>query len=251
MTTFSRGDRRIDARLTEISVVFLAWSRRKNRPRVFKQMKISAHNLSMSYRDGESDRTILDHVELEIDHTQPNILIGPSGSGKSTLLYLLAGLRKPTSGEIDYSEITGGKTLAPDRLRYEHFGFIFQKSYLLPYLTALDNICLANKDKTLKEKGMDWLKRFGMKHLSKKKPFQMSGGECQRIAIIRALVKDPDIIFADEPTAALDNRNNAVMIYELLREVSADIILVTATHDLSLFHGDERILKIENCKVTI
>ena len=84
-------------------------------------MKISAKNLSMSYRDGESDRTILDHIELKIDCTKPNILIGPSGSGKSTLLYLLAGLRKPTSGEIDYSEITGGKTLAPDRLRYEHF----------------------------------------------------------------------------------------------------------------------------------
>lgn len=212
-------------------------------------MKISAKNLSMSCRDGESDRTILDHIELKIDCTKPNILIEPSGSGKSTLLYLLARLRKPTSGEIDYSEITGGKTLAPDRLRYEHFGFIFQKSYLLPYLTALDNICLANKDKTLKEKGRDWLKRFGMEHLAQKKPFQMSGGECQRIAIIRALVKDPDVIFADEPTAALD-RNNAVMIYELLQEVSAGKILVTATHDLSLFHGDERILKIENCKVT-
>lgn len=211
-------------------------------------MYIETKDLTLTYLDGENQRTILDKVNMKINAQVPNVLIGPSGSGKSSLLYLLAALRSQTSGVIDYSSITKSHKKSLDELRYDDFGFIFQKSFLLPYLNSIENICLARRDVNLKEEAVKWLDRFGISHLANKKPYQMSGGECQRIAIVRALVKKPKVIFADEPTASLD-KDNAIQVFNILKELSRDKIMIVATHDTSLFSGDENIFRIENCKV--
>lgn len=211
-------------------------------------MVLSAEHITMRYRDGESDRVILQDVSLQFSEKTKNILIGPSGSGKSTLLYLLSGLRNPTEGvvKLDNNEISFNRHA--EEMRYERFGFIFQQSFLLPYLNAKENICMARKDRDLSAEADEWLDRFHMSDLSKKYPHQMSGGERQRIAIIRALIKKPDIIFADEATASLD-RDNAKLVFKILKQELTESILIATTHDFSLLDGDERIYKIVDKKV--
>ena len=211
-------------------------------------MTLKAENLTLKYKDGEGFRTILDNTSLSLRKSQANIFIGPSGSGKSSLIYLLSSLRSPDSGKVYFNDtlITNNKTA--EQIRYEHFGFIFQQHFLIPYLTVLENICLARKDRDLKEAALGLLDEMNIKQLSNKKPYQISGGERQRVAIARALVKKPSIIFADEPTAALD-RDNAVLIYNLLKKSSKDCVVIIATHDISLLNGDERVFKIENKKL--
>lgn len=114
-------------------------------------MVLSAVNLSLAYKDGESSRTVLDNTSINLDDSKANIIIGPSGSGKSSLIYLLSTLRKPTSGKI----LLNGRDLTTTRdtakVRYDHFGFVFQQHFLVPYLTVRENVCLARKDKNLKE----------------------------------------------------------------------------------------------------
>ena len=110
-------------------------------------MVLSAVNLSLAYKDGESSRTVLDNISINLDDSKANIIIGPSGSGKSSLIYLLFTLRKPTSGKI----LLNGRDLTTTRdtakVRYDHFGFVFQQHFLVPYLTVRENVCLARKDK--------------------------------------------------------------------------------------------------------
>lgn len=177
-----------------------------------------------------------------------DVLVGPSGSGKSTLLYMLSALRKPTGGSIPFN----GKIIDTDRIaertRAEKFGFIFQRHFLIPYLTVMENVRMGTGSKTADRDIKELLDRLSIADLADKKPFQMSGGQCQRAAIARALIKKPSVIFADEPTASLD-RTNADNIYSLLRECADRSIVIIATHDISLLAGDEDIYRIADCKV--
>lgn len=211
-------------------------------------MVLSAVNLSLAYKDGESSRTVLDNISINLDDSKANIIIGPSGSGKSSLIYLLSTLRKPTSGKI----LLNGRDLTTTRdtakVRYDHFGFVFQQHFLVPYLTVRENVCLAGKDKNLKEEASRILTALDIEKISDKCSYEISGGERQRAAIARALVKNPDVIFADEPTASLD-KENAHNVFSLLKEKTKDRILVLSTHDTSLLEGDERVIRIENCKL--
>jgi ABC transporter related protein len=211
-------------------------------------MVLSAVNLSLAYKDGESSRTVLDNISINLDDSKANIIIGPSGSGKSSLIYLLSTLRKPTSGKI----LLNGRDLTTTRdtakVRYDHFGFVFQQHFLVPYLTVRENVCLARKDKNLREEASRILTALDIEKISDKCSYEISGGERQRVAIARALVKNPDVIFADEPTASLD-KENAHNVFSLLKEKTKDRILVLSTHDTSLLEGDERVIRIENCKL--
>ena len=134
------------------------------------------------------------------------------------------------------------------KVRYDHFGFVFQQHFLVPYLTVRENVCLARKDKNLKEEASRILTALDIEKISDKCSYEISGGERQRVAIARALVKNPDVIFADEPTASLD-KENAHNVFSLLKEKTKDRILVLSTHDTSLLEGDERVIRIENCKL--
>ena len=158
---------------------------------------------------------------------------------------MLCTLREPTSGVVKLNDEVISSRKNAEGIRYEKFGFIFQQAFLLPYLTAKENICMARKDKKLSDMADVWLEKFKMSNLSKKYPHQMSGGEKQRVAIIRALIKKPSVIFADEPTASLD-RENAKLVFDILKKEATDSVLIVATHDLSLLNGEEKIYEIAN-----
>lgn len=211
-------------------------------------MELSTENLTMKYLDGESERIILEDISLKFKTKTNNIFVGPSGSGKSTLLYLLSTLRTPSEGvvKLDNNIISGSKSA--EKIRYEKFGFIFQQAFLLPYLNAKENICMAQKNLNLSAQADEWLEKFKLTHLAYKLPYQMSGGERQRVAIIRALIKKPSVVFADEPTAALDH-DNAKLVFNILKQEMSESILIATTHDLSLLDGSEQIYRIEDKKV--
>lgn len=211
-------------------------------------MVLSAENLTMKYRDGENDRTILDNISVEFKENTRNILVGPSGSGKSTMLYLLSTLREPTSGIIKLDNETISFSKKAEQIRYEKFGFIFQQSFLLPYLNAKENICMARNDMDFSRKADEWLEKFNLSYLTRKYPYQMSGGEKQRVSIIRALIKNPCVVFADEPTASLD-RENAKFVFEILEKEMSECILIATTHDLSILNGGEKIYRITERKL--
>ncbi|MBO4389609.1 MAG: ABC transporter ATP-binding protein [Lachnospiraceae bacterium] len=175
-------------------------------------------------------------------------IIGPSGSGKSTLMYCLSTLKVPTEGTILYNgrEITGVTNSEREKLRRIEFGFIFQKHYLVPYMSAMDNVLVAAVDKgpEIKKKTADFLKELGLgeKELSKK-PSKLSGGQCQRVAIARAMINDPKVIFADEPTASLDHEN-AYNIMKILKKYSSERLVLIVTHDKSILKDADRIIEI-------
>lgn len=177
--------------------------------------------------------TALDGVDLEINAGEWVTIMGPSGSGKTTLLNMLGCLDVPTSGKvvIDEQDVSryAGEQLAV--LRREKIGFVFQQFHLVPYLTALENVMLAQYFHSMAEVGeaRRALEAVGMVARAHHKPSQLSGGELQRVCIARALINDPAILLADEPTGNLDERNEQVVL-ELIRACHAQgqtVILVT------------------------
>lgn len=207
---------------------------------------LSAEALTIKFRDGSQDNVILDSVDISFSKGETVILSGPSGCGKSSLLYALALLREPSDGVIKYNnKIVEGRKVKED-IRYDDFGFVFQQHFLIPYLSVMENICL--KSNARREDAEALLEKVGMSNMADKKIYQLSGGQKQRVAIARALVSNPVVIFADEPTASLD-RENAIQIYNLLKEVSKDKVLIMATHDKSLLDGTEKVYTFGNKKI--
>ncbi|MBO4494372.1 MAG: ABC transporter ATP-binding protein [Clostridiales bacterium] len=181
-------------------------------------------------------------------------IIGPSGSGKSTLMYTMSTLKKLTSGEIQYN----GKSLSSisdsekQRLRRNEFGFVFQRHYLINYMTALENAVVAanipvsearaKAEKLLLEIG---LKKSELKH----KPTKLSGGQRQRVAIARAMMNDPKVLFADEPTASLDHEN-AFLVMERLKEYAKERLVLVITHDTSIIKDADMTVKIWDGRIS-
>ena len=166
-------------------------------------------------------------------------LIGPSGSGKSTLFHCLSGILRPTAGRlcVDGTDITA---LSEDELsawRAAHVGYIFQQALLLPYLTVMENILLAadiaGKDRAAKRKeAEDWLRRLGLDGCGPRMPAHLSGGEKQRAGFIRAILTEPRLLLADEPTASLDAANSRLIMQCLLDyQKASGCTLLCATHD--------------------
>ena len=203
---------------------------------------------------GSTDVKALDKINLEIDQGEFVALVGPSGSGKSTLLNLLGGLDRPTSGELNIQGL-GLQNATEEELtahRRHNVGFIFQSFNLLPTLTALENVALPLmlSGVPLKERharAADLLKRVGLEHRLDHRPTEMSGGEQQRAAIARALVNNPQLILADEPTGNLDSSTgNEVM--RLLRKLNAEsgVTLIVVTHDPEVAAYADRIVYLRD-----
>lgn len=188
----------------------------------------------------EQTLSILEPTTLKVKSGATVSIVGASGSGKSTLLSLMAGLDRPSSGQI---ELLGQRLdlLNEDgraKIRAGNVGFVFQSFMLLPALSALENVMLAAELQSLphaKEKALNWLQRVGLKSRAHHKPSELSGGEQQRVAIARAFVTSPAIVFADEPTGNLDT-NTGKLICELLFQVHAEqnCTLILVTHDKTL-----------------
>ena len=201
---------------------------------------VSARALSQRVTTADGALTILSDVDLAVAPGETLAITGASGSGKSTLLGLLAGLDRPSAGEI----VLLGEPLADldedarARLRAGRVGFVFQSFQLLPALSALENILLPLElagRRDARVRATDWLARVGLAEHASHTPRQLSGGEQQRIAIARAFATDPQIVFADEPTGNLDADTGARII-DLLFELNtrAGTTLVLVTHDDAL-----------------
>ena len=206
-------------------------------------------DLSMIYDMNTDSKT---YALKEIDLTLPDKgligIIGPSGSGKSTLMYCLSTLREPTEGSIIYNgiEITAVTGKERERLRRTEFGFIFQKHYLVPYMSALDNVMVAatGSKNEVQEKASALLAELGLSEKEfVKKPARLSGGQCQRTAIARAMINDPKVVFADEPTASLDHEN-AFNVMRILKKYSEERLVMVITHDKSILADADLVMEI-------
>lgn len=199
-------------------------------------------NISMIY-DMDTDEKLYALGGFDLDLPDRGLvgIIGPSGSGKSTLMYCLSTLKKPTEGTVEYNgkDITTISSSEQEKLRRKEFGFVFQKHYLVPYLSAYENVMVAGtgSEEALEKKAEKYLKDLGLKDREfRKKPAKLSGGQCQRVSIARAMINDPRVLFADEPTASLDHEN-AFNVMRILKEYSKERLVVVVTHDRSVL-GD-------------
>lgn len=210
-------------------------------------MKIELDQVSKFYELEESGirRDVLKDISLTILQGDAISIIGPSGSGKSTLLNLAGTLDKPSSGSIrlDGQDTGSMNDASLATFRNQHIGFVFQSHHLLPQLTLLENVLLPvvplKSKKKMKEasvRAMDLLKLVGLEDKIHQRPGQMSVGECQRGAVVRALINEPELILADEPTGSLD-RAAADQLGDLLAEIHkkqhVTMVLVTHSHDLA------------------
>ena len=218
---------------------------------------IDIRNLRKVYRMGEERIVAVNNISLSITQGEICCLLGKSGSGKSTLLNLVAGLEKPTKGEIIFNnqhiERMNENQLANFRQKY--VGFVFQSYNLLPTLTALENVTLPlifqKMPKKAREKqAMEMLKAVGLENRAHHKPGEMSGGQQQRVSIARAFINNPQVVFADEPTGNLDTKTT----YEMMDLITGlakknNQTLVIVTHDLEISDYCDRIIHLSDGKI--
>lgn len=212
-------------------------------------------NITMIY-DMEKEEKLyaLGGFDLQLPDKGLIGIIGPSGSGKSTLMYCLSTLKKPTDGEIKYNgkELTGLPDREREHLRREEFGFVFQRHFLIPYMNAVDNVAVAAKvnDEETVRRAKKLLADFGLTEKEfGKRPAKLSGGQRQRTAIARAMVNQPRVLFADEPTAALDHEN-AFAVMEILKEYAKKNLVLVITHDHSILKDADCIVEMWDGKIS-
>ena len=201
---------------------------------------LSLKDITKSFQSGDSTINILSGVSLEVENGQSIAITGPSGCGKSTLLNLIGTLDKPDTGSIELCG-TATDALKEDalaNLRLTKIGFVFQKHHLLPQLTALENVLLPTLKKPSRDHlpyAQELLEKVGLKDRMDHRPGQLSGGECQRVALCRALINKPQVLLADEPTGALDAASSTQLIYLLLKlNNEENLTLITVTHSTDL-----------------
>ena len=218
---------------------------------------IECRSLCFSYSEGGSETSVLDNLNFEIKPGEKLAIIGQSGCGKSTLLNLIAGLDKPSEGDVFINNSNIAKLNEKERtmLRSNNLGFVYQFHHLLNDFSALYNVALPllinniDKRKAIKL-AEDILMKVGLKHRLQHKPSQLSGGERQRVAIARAMISEPACLLADEPTGNLD-ADNADDILDLIIELNnkKSTSLLIVTHDLTIANKMDRKLKLSNKKL--
>jgi ABC-type lipoprotein export system ATPase subunit len=213
---------------------------------------ISGRGVHKIYSLGKRSLAVLRGVDVSLDRGDFLALRGASGAGKSTLLHLLGGLDSPTKGEVIFRTQNLARLSRRElaRMRNENIGFIFQAYYLLPELDALENVCLpARMARTSAAKaearGRDLLARVGLKERMEHKPYELSGGEQQRVAIARSLINEPQLILADEPTGNLDSHTGGEII-DLLCSLRTEkqTTLIIATHDAKVAARAPRVIEL-------
>jgi putative ABC transport system ATP-binding protein len=196
---------------------------------------IQTENLTKVYGKGEAAVVALDHVNVSVNPGEFVAVMGPSGCGKSTLLHLMGGLDRPTEGKvtIDGSALSGLSDNALSQLRRRKIGFVFQFFNLIPILSSVDNAALplildGKNPNQSRQKASDWLQKVGLGSRLNNRPDQLSAGQQQRVAVARALITDPMLVLADEPTGNLDSRASDE-IAALLQQVAKDGKIVNET----------------------
>jgi putative ABC transport system ATP-binding protein len=212
---------------------------------------IVARNVMKEFGEGDAKVPAVRGINLSIDQGAFIAIMGESGAGKSTLLSMLGGLLSPTGGEILIGDINL-YSLKPDKLadfRREFMGFIFQSFHLVPYLNVVENVMLPlavthHSEANKKALAVTALERVGLKDKALRLPNQLSGGEQERVAIARAVVNEPPILFADEPTGNLDSRNSAEVMNLLNRLNSEGQTIVMVTHSRKNAEYSHRIVEV-------
>ena len=213
---------------------------------------ISAVGLCRAFRGpGEREAIVLDDITVSVPRGEFVTIVGPSGSGKSTLLQCLSGLDSPSSGSvhIDGTDLATLRGDALARFRRDHLGFVFQSYNLIPALTAFDNVALplrlasGSLDRSAVQ---DALAAVGLSDVARQRPGQLSGGQQQRVAIARTIVTAPDVVFADEPTGALDSESGARVLALLQGAATGSRSVVMVTHDLEAAARGDRVLVLRD-----
>ncbi|MFZ5736181.1 putative ABC transport system ATP-binding protein [Rhodopseudomonas thermotolerans] len=212
----------------------------------------SARGLCKTYGSGEAIVYALRDLDLDIWNGEFVVLLGPSGSGKSTLLNILGGLDAPTSGHASWRdhELTGASEAELTRYRREHVGFVFQFYNLIPSLTVEENVELVASIAENPMKPVEALALVGLSHRLRHFPSQLSGGEQQRVAVARAIVKRPDALLCDEPTGALDVETGKLVLAALARanaELGATTIVIT--HNSAIAGMANRVLRLGHGRI--
>ena len=219
-----------------------------------EQILLKTENLSKTFSNGGSQQHVLKNIDLELYQGDFTVIMGASGAGKSTLLYALSGMDTPSLGKITFGDkvITD---LSQDGLavfRRDHCGFVFQQIYLIDGMSVMDNVLsaglLVNKDKkALVAKAKELFAAVDISEDTQKKfPTQISGGEAQRIGIVRALINNPDILFADEPTGALNSQTGLDVLDMLTKFNEQGQSVVMVTHDIRSARRGNRILYLKD-----
>jgi putative ABC transport system ATP-binding protein len=211
---------------------------------------LRTENLEKIYQDDGVPVHALRGINLSINTGDYLVIAGPSGSGKTTLLNLLGTLDKPTKGKIYFEnqDITEKKKKELSDFRLHKFGFIFQAYNLIPVLSALENIefnmmLLGIPEKERRNKALSLMDELGIKELADKRPNDMSGGQQQRVAAVRAIVNDPVVVLADEPTANLDSKTGDVLLDMMQRmNKEKNITFIFSSHDEQVMDRAERLL---------
>jgi ABC-type lipoprotein export system ATPase subunit len=224
-------------------------------------MILNAQEISKSYfPDGVGiGRLILDHLDLSVKNGERIAIVGPSGSGKTTLLNLIGTLDRPDSGNIFFEslDLSEMNDVQLAQFRNEKIGFVFQQHFLLPQLSLYENVLLptlANKKlqgpKVL-ERAHRLIDRVGLTAVMNQKPSALSGGECQRCAVVRALINGPQLLLADEPTGALDQSSSGILA-DLLVELNKEegVTLIVVTHSEEVARKMDRMYTLKNGKLS-
>jgi putative ABC transport system ATP-binding protein len=218
---------------------------------------IKCVELCKNYQQGDAVIKALDHVSLDIEQGSFVCLSGPSGSGKTTLLNMIGGLDKLDSGEISIDgqrvDLLAKGPLAD--LRLHHIGFVFQAYNLIPVLTAQENVEFVMQVQGVparerKKKSLAILREVGLEGMENRRPAQLSGGQQQRVAVARAIVSQPKLVLADEPTANLDSQS-ATQLMELFRELNENhsVTFLISTHDERVMRYAKRLVKMQDGRV--
>jgi putative ABC transport system ATP-binding protein len=214
---------------------------------------IRAHNLIRKYGEGELELIALNVPELEIKNGEFIAIVGPSGAGKSTLLYQVSLLDEPTSGEILFDGIKTSRLSQAEKteLRLARLGYVFQDYALLPELTSLENIMLPMlmqglSTPTATAKATHALERLGLSDKSRNLPNQLSGGQQQRVSIARAIAHEPEILFADEPTANLDSASARMVVDAFIELHKEGQTIIMVTHEEEYARKAKRVITLKD-----
>ncbi len=224
-----------------------------------REVGIKVENLVKYFGSKENLVRVIEGASFEVYKGELVALIAPSGAGKTTLLMMIGCVEEPTSGTIWLGEekVYENRWLTNEtrKIRREKIGFIFQAHYLIPFLNVIENVTLVSQvngvsEEEANKKAMELLEYFDIAEKAHSMPSELSGGQNQRVAIARALANDPQIILADEPTAALDG-DRSVKVVKMLKKIAVDqnVAVIMVTHDEAMLPFCDRILKIENKKV--
>lgn len=218
-----------------------------------KNILLKARGVTKKYKED----LILDHVDLDVYHGDFTVIMGESGAGKSTLLYMLSGMDEMNEGSVRFKEydLEQCNESRMSQLRSKYFGFVFQQANLINHLTIEENVLVAGmnakrmKENEVRKKTNTLLERLGLQEVKDHLPSEVSGGEAQRASFARALINDPELVFCDEPTGAL-NRKNTMQVLDLcsfLHQNGQSILMVS--HDIQAALRGDRIIYLDDGKI--